>query len=160
MRTFFFLCLLTTNYRVFIYIYPQSRRWRVDCERITNYRSGMSCLNLTSLFVWFYPADWRLVNKSLNKYLQIIGSLKVKWLKYCNDSTDFGTFIWICIYFCSNFLALITQWHQVIVGGYNFVLYDEITYRKIFWHFWYGTLHVIWGVLRKCWILLEIKNTS
>jgi hypothetical protein len=34
---------------VFISIYPQSRRWRVDCER-TNYRSRTSCLNLTSLF--------------------------------------------------------------------------------------------------------------
>jgi hypothetical protein len=27
-----------------------SRRWRVDCERTTDYRSRISCLNLTSLF--------------------------------------------------------------------------------------------------------------
>jgi hypothetical protein len=41
------------KYRVFISFSPQRWRWRVDCERTTDYRSRISYLNLTSLFGLF-----------------------------------------------------------------------------------------------------------
>jgi hypothetical protein len=50
---------------VFIYFYPQSRHWRVDCERTTDSRSRISCLNLTSLYALFVFLLWKLTSGAL-----------------------------------------------------------------------------------------------
>jgi hypothetical protein len=49
----------------------QSWRWRVNCERTTDYRSRITCLNLTSLFTLFLFLLCRLTSGTVRSQLTL-----------------------------------------------------------------------------------------